>query len=115
VEKSELGFHLNVTTYISKDDQGLIKSFDLKMEMRYIGRNLRRTMSNGGIRYRARIFKQNNEYYIKDYTSKIFGDEPEPGFSIQINHFCIGKNPSTSPKFDIHIVITSINNNFRVP
>jgi hypothetical protein len=105
VGNNELGFHLNVTTSISKDYHESIESFDLEIEMRYIGKNLRRTMSNGGIRYRARIFKQDNEYQIKDHTFKVFGDEHEPGFSMRIRHSFIETNPSISPDSNIHVEI----------
>jgi hypothetical protein len=102
---SKLGFHLNVTTSISKDSQGSIESFDLEIDMRYIDENLRQAMSNNGIRYRSRIFKRNNKYHIKDYTSKVFDDEHEPGFSMRIRHSFIEMNSSTSPNSNIHIEI----------
>jgi hypothetical protein len=105
---SKLGFHLNAIISVSKrqDNPALIESFGLEIEMRYIGGNLRQTMSNSGIRYRARIFKRDDKYYIKDYTSEIFGDEPESGFSMQIEYPLKKTNPQTSPEFNLHIEIT---------
>jgi hypothetical protein len=107
VDDSKLGFHLNATISASKlqYDPASIESFDLEIEIRYIGGNLRETMSNGGIRYRARIFKRSNEYHIKDHTFKLFGDEPKSGFSMRIKHSHIKTSPSASPDFNIHIEI----------
>jgi hypothetical protein len=104
---SELGFHLNVTTSISKhqDDPTSVESFDLEIEMRYIGENLKKIVLNSGIIYKSRLFRQNDKYYIKDYISKVSGDEPESGFSMQIKHSLIKTNPPTSPDSNIHIEI----------
>jgi hypothetical protein len=103
----ELGFHLNVTISVSKrqDDSASIESFDIEIEMRYTDGNLKQTMSDGGIIYKSRLFKQDDKYHIKNHTSKAFGDEPEPGFSVQIRHSLIETDPLTSPDSNIHVEI----------
>jgi hypothetical protein len=104
---SKLGFHLNVTISASKrqDDPASIESFDLEIEMCYIGGNLRQTMSNGGIRYRSRLFKKDDKYNIEDHAPEVFGDEPEPGFSMQIKHSLTKTDSPTSPDSSISIKI----------
>jgi hypothetical protein len=105
VGNSKLGFHLNVTTSISRNKEGSTESFGLEIEICYIDENLRQTMSNGGIVYRSRFFNQNYRYHIKDYTSKLFGDEPEPRFSMKMKRSLMKTDMPTSPEFDIHIEI----------
>jgi hypothetical protein len=104
-----LGFYLNITVSVSRrlDNPLLVRSFNLKIEMRYIDENLKQVMPNSSLKYNSRIFvedkKYKKKYYIRDHFCKEFSGVSHPEFTMTTKHELFS-DKSPDSEIDLNIV-----------
>jgi hypothetical protein len=101
----KLGFHLGITMAALKhpDNTLLIGSFDIKIEMRYVDENLRKTISNSSVKYSSSIFVENGKYNVESHFCKEVSDVLHQEFTMTARHKLISDTSSDS-EIDLDIM-----------